>query len=179
MPHPDVFWYRLNGMGAQKNAPQKVLVTLFHIKRKWNIIYKYLKNKSLFKRLKYASPNALNIKYFWALSATIIGGFWISLNYPIFNLKKTVCPKNVWMRHWTWTSTMSHEIMQPVNNELNSTRTRKWDQFSLKRWKSTNTYRKDLSWLHFEDVPRVQEKQQVKEEKFLYTRFCRLSNISK
>ena len=54
--------------------------------------------------------------------------------------------------------------MQPVNNELNSTRTRKWDQFSLKRRKSTNTYRRDLSWLHFEDVPRVQEKQQVKEQ---------------
>ena len=26
----------------------------------------------------------------------------------------------------------------------------------------TNTYRKELSWLHFDDEPRVQEKQQVK-----------------
>ena len=34
VPYPDVFWYRLNGMGAQK----KVLVTLFqyifHLKTK-------------------------------------------------------------------------------------------------------------------------------------------------
>ena len=29
VPHPDVFWYRLNGMGTQKNGPKKVLVTLF------------------------------------------------------------------------------------------------------------------------------------------------------
>ena len=37
-PHPDVLWYRLNGMGAQKFAPKRVLVTLFpdifHIKTK-------------------------------------------------------------------------------------------------------------------------------------------------
>ena len=27
-----------------------------------------LKNKNLFKRLKYSLPNALNIKYFWTLN---------------------------------------------------------------------------------------------------------------
>ena len=27
--HPDVFWYRLNGMGTQKNALKNFLVTLF------------------------------------------------------------------------------------------------------------------------------------------------------
>ena len=27
--HPDVFWHYLNGTGAQKNMPRKVLVTLF------------------------------------------------------------------------------------------------------------------------------------------------------
>ena len=36
VPHPDVFWYRLNGMGAEKNAPKKGLVTffsyIFHVK---------------------------------------------------------------------------------------------------------------------------------------------------
>ena len=36
--HPDVFWYRLNSMGAKKNARKKVLVTLFpcifHMKTK-------------------------------------------------------------------------------------------------------------------------------------------------
>ena len=29
----------------------------------------------------------------------------------------------------------------------------------------SHTYRKDLSWLHFNDVPRVQERQQVKSKK--------------
>ena len=27
--HTDAFWYRMNGMGAQKNPPKKVLVLLF------------------------------------------------------------------------------------------------------------------------------------------------------
>ena len=71
MPHPDVFWYHLNSMGTQKNVPKKVLVTffpyIFHIKTRWNIVYKCLKT-FLFKRHKYPSPNALNIKYFWTLS---------------------------------------------------------------------------------------------------------------
>ena len=29
----------------------------------------------------------------------------------------------------------------------------------------SNTYRKDLSWLHFNKEPRVQEKQQLKDQK--------------
>ena len=45
VPHPDVIWYRLNGMGAQKNAPKKILVTLFpyifHVKIKVSIVYEY------------------------------------------------------------------------------------------------------------------------------------------
>ena len=28
-----------------------------------------------------------------------MGGFWVSLNYPIYNFKRTLCPKNFWMRH--------------------------------------------------------------------------------
>ena len=28
----------------------------------------------------------------------------------------------------------------------------------------SNIYRKDLSWLHFDDVPRVQERQEVKDQ---------------
>ena len=47
--HPDVFWYRVNGMDALKNAPKKVLVTLFpyifHVKTNSNIVYEYLKTK--------------------------------------------------------------------------------------------------------------------------------------
>ena len=42
----------------------------------------------------------------------------------------------------------------------------------------SNTYRKDLSWLHFDDEPRVQERQQVKDKQsyisvsVLYIHFC-------
>ena len=49
VPHPDVFWYRLNGMGARKNTPEKVLAKLFpytfHVKIKLNIVYENLKRK--------------------------------------------------------------------------------------------------------------------------------------
>ena len=66
-------------------VPKKVLVTLFpykfHIKTKWNIVYKYLKTK-LFEFL-----------------ATIIEGFWVSLNYPILNFKKMACPKSILIWH--------------------------------------------------------------------------------
>ena len=100
--HPDVFWYHLNGMGTQKNAPEKVLVKLFpykfHVKPKWNIIYKYLKTK-IFSRESNILPQmhwTLNI---FGQSTTIIGIFWISWNCPILNFKKTICTKNVWMQH--------------------------------------------------------------------------------
>ena len=49
MLHPDVFWYCLNGMGAQKKCAQKSSVTLFpyifHVKTIGNIVYEYLKTK--------------------------------------------------------------------------------------------------------------------------------------
>ena len=31
VPHPDVIWYRFNGMGTQKKCAQKVILTFFHI----------------------------------------------------------------------------------------------------------------------------------------------------
>ena len=38
VPHPDVFWYSLTGMGAQINSPKNVLAALFpyiyHVKTK-------------------------------------------------------------------------------------------------------------------------------------------------
>ena len=37
-------------------------------------------------------------------------------------------------------------------------RKRKWNIYQ------SNTYKKDLSWLHFDNEPRVQEKQQVKDQ---------------
>ena len=33
----------------------------------------------------------------------------------------------------------------------------------------SNTYRKDLSWLHFDDEPRIQETHQVKEQQSYIT----------
>ena len=48
--------------------PKNAFPCMFHVKTKWNIVHKYLKNKNVFKRLKYPSPNALNIRYFWTLS---------------------------------------------------------------------------------------------------------------
>ena len=55
-------------------------------------------------RRKYSSPNALNIKYFWihaqlqqlGLEEGGVGGYDYTI-YPIFNFKKTACPKNLWM----------------------------------------------------------------------------------
>ena len=41
---------------------------------------------------------------------------------------------------------------------------RKWNQLSQFWRTSSNTYRKDLSWPHFDNEPRVQEKQQVKDQ---------------
>ena len=103
VPHPDVFWYCLNGMCAQKNTPKKVLTTIFpfifHIKSKRNIAYKYLKTKT------FSRDTNILLQMHWISnifghSATAIEGFWVSLNYWILNFKKTVCPKTVWKRHW-------------------------------------------------------------------------------
>ena len=105
MLHPDVFWYRLNGMGTQKHVTKKVLVTLFpyifHIKSKWNIVYKYFKTK-IFSRNTTILPQMHWTSNIFGPSAKIFGGFWVSLIYPIRNFKKTVCPKNFWLQHWRW-----------------------------------------------------------------------------
>ena len=74
-------------MGAQKNAPQKVLVTLFpyifHVKPQWNIVYEYLKTK-IFSRDSNILPQMHWISNIFGHSATIIGRFLVSLNYPIW-----------------------------------------------------------------------------------------------
>ena len=96
-PHPDVFWHCLNGMDAQKKKRPKsscnLYLYIFHVKTKWNIVYKYLKTK-IFSR----DTNIL-----WTLSYSH-WGFWVSLNYPILNFKKMVCPKNIWMRYWIYSN---------------------------------------------------------------------------
>ena len=64
VPHPDVLWYHLNSMGTQKKKPKKNLTLFLSISRKNSLKYSLwiLKNKNIFKRHKYPSPNALNIK---------------------------------------------------------------------------------------------------------------------
>ena len=91
--------------GHPKYAPKNFLVTLFpyifHIKPKWNIVCEYLKTK-IFSRDSNILPQMHWVSNtFDTQLATIIGGFRLSLNYPILNFTKKVCPKNVWMLHWS------------------------------------------------------------------------------
>ena len=87
---------------APKNVPKKVLVTLFpyifHVKTKWNIVYECLKT-TIFSRGSNILPQMHWTSNIFGDSAPIIRVFWVSLNYSILNFKKTVCPKNVWMRY--------------------------------------------------------------------------------
>ena len=54
------------------------------------------------------------------------------------------------------------KIMQSIRITSRSpSRIRKWNQLNIYQ---SNTYRKDLGWLHFDDEPRVQERQQVKDQ---------------
>ena len=47
----------------------------------------------------------------------------------------------------------------------------------LKNIYQSNTYRKDLNWPHFGDQPRVQEKQQVKDQQTCIFIFVAYLNI--
>ena len=66
-----------------------------------------LKNKNIFKKHNYPPPNALiehQIFLDHQLKPFFCGGggaekVCVSLIYPARNFKKTVCSKNVWMRH--------------------------------------------------------------------------------
>ena len=55
-----------------KNAPKKVLGTLFpyifHVKPKWNIVYKYLKTKKSFQETQISFSKCIEHKYFSTLS---------------------------------------------------------------------------------------------------------------
>ena len=69
--------------------PQKMTfsIYIFHVKPKWNIVYEYLKTK-IFSR----DSNILSQMHWtpniFGHSATIIGGFGLSLKYTILNFKK-------------------------------------------------------------------------------------------
>ena len=69
-----------------------------------------LKNKNIFKKHNYPLPNAfvehqifldhqLKPFFFCGGGGGGVEMGCVSLIYPARNLKKTVCPKNVWMRH--------------------------------------------------------------------------------
>ena len=102
VPYPDIFWYHLKVMGTQKKCTQKFLVLLFqyifHVKSKWNIVYKYLKTK-IFSRDTNILPQMHWTSNIFGPLASTIREFWVSLNFAILNFKKTVCPKKFWMRH--------------------------------------------------------------------------------
>ena len=84
---------------TQKSYCNTSSIYIYHAKTKWNIVYEYLKTK-IFSRDTNILPQMNWTSNIFGQSAKNIGGFWISLNYPTLNFKKTVCPKNVWMRHW-------------------------------------------------------------------------------
>ena len=68
---------------------------VFHIITKSDMVYEYLKTKI------FSGDTIVLPQMHWTSNtATTIGGFWVSLNYPALNFKKTVCPKNVWIWHW-------------------------------------------------------------------------------
>ena len=79
-------------------APKKCFSMYVHVIPKWNIVYKYLKTKY------FSRDSNILPRMHWTLDifghlTTIIRGLEVSLKYPILNFKKTVYPKNVWMRH--------------------------------------------------------------------------------
>ena len=81
------------------------------MKHSQQILLKYSKN--LFKRRKYPPPNAFNIKYFWThpqLQQLGLEGVGVGTIYPIFNFKKTVYPKNLWMQHWVQLHSIKPEL---------------------------------------------------------------------
>ena len=71
------------------------------------------KNKSIFKRYKYPSLNALNIRYFWTIKYFNHWGFSVSINYRILKFKKTVYPKNIF-----WKQNISYGLKISFISEL-------------------------------------------------------------
>ena len=93
VPYPDVFWYRLNGMGAQKSSYNTFSISVS--RKNWI--------KHSLQMIDAIDTNILP-QIHWTLnifgpSATTIGGYGVSLNYPILNFKKSVCPKSIWMQY--------------------------------------------------------------------------------
>ena len=88
-------WY-----GCPKMHPKSScnLFSTFHIKTIRNIVCEYLKTK-IFSWDTNILPQMHWKSNIFGHSVTTTGGFWVSLNYPILNSEKTLCPKIVWMQH--------------------------------------------------------------------------------
>ena len=88
-------------MGTRKNTPEKVLAKLFpytfHVKIKLNIVYENLKRK-IFSRDTNILPQMHWTSNSFGHSSATIGGFWVSLNYPILNFSGM--SKKRLMQHW-------------------------------------------------------------------------------
>ena len=65
------------------------------------------------------------------------------------------------------------KIMQSISNEQISLKKKEVEPVEpvLKNIYQSSTYRKDLSCLHFDDKPRVQEKKQVKDQQYCISVF--------
>ena len=61
------------------------------------IVCKCFRNKNISKDTNHKYP-FINWSIFWR-SAPIAGEFWVSLNHPLTNFQKRVCPKTVSMWH--------------------------------------------------------------------------------
>ena len=89
-------------MSTQKNAPQKVLMTLFpfifQVKTTWNIVSEYSKTK-IFSRDINILPHMQWTLNIFGPSAILLFFSITKLLYPILNFKKMVCPKKAWMWH--------------------------------------------------------------------------------
>ena len=78
VPHPDLFWYFLNGMGTQKKFS--------------TFLSCYVKTKDTdtltqgHQILNNFGPTIATMKEFHVL-----------LNYPYTNIKKMACPENIWI----------------------------------------------------------------------------------
>ena len=76
--------------------------------------------------------------------------------------------RNCWHRHLITSRNGERKIMLSIIiTSRPPSRIKKWNQLIHFRWRSTKiiyTYRKGLSWLHFDDEPRVKERLQVKDQ---------------
>ena len=85
--------------GRSKKCAQKTLFPyLFPLKTIWNIVREYSKTNSC-PRYTNIFPQMCWTTNIFGPSATTIGGLGLSVNYPILNFKKMVCPKKVWIQH--------------------------------------------------------------------------------